>query len=69
MYNLKEGVMKEKTDTVATTFSMSVVLKERAQIYIATYNRMVKEKNEGKRLNLSILVNKVLSEYLDKVNK
>lgn len=61
--------MKGKTETVATTFNMSVKLKEKAQIYVATHNRAVKETGRGDRINLGVLLNKILGEYLDKVNK
>lgn len=57
-----------KETTVATTFNMSVALKERVQIYIATKNRTTKEKKEQKqKINLGVLLNKALTEYLDKV--
>lgn len=67
MYNSKEGKMKRKTDTVATTFNMSVKLKEKAQIYVATHNREIKEKGHGDRINLGIIINKILEDYLNKV--
>jgi len=69
MYNSDEGEMKGKTETVATTFNMSVKLKEKAQIYVATHNRTVKESDKGERINLGIILNKVLEDYLNKVDR
>lgn len=65
MYNSKEDSMKDKN--IATTFNMSVTLKEKAQIYIAKHNKEIRENGHGSRINLGILLNKALKEYLDRV--
>lgn len=55
--------MKNKPKTIATTFNMSVELKEKAQIYIASNNRTIEERGKGDKLNLGILINKVLEQF------
>jgi len=56
-------------NTVATTFNMQVDLKEQAQIYVVTQNRIAKEHGLCEKTNLGILLNKSLEYYLDKTKK
>ena len=59
-----------KNNTVATTFNMLGKLKERAQMYVVTQNSISKEKRGTKpKINLGILLNLALQEYLDRVEK
>jgi hypothetical protein len=64
IYNSGDA-MSGKLKTIATTFNMSVKLKEKAQIYIASSNRAFKEKGIGEKTNLGILINKLLEKFLE----
>jgi len=64
IYNSGDA-MGGKQKTIATTFNMSVKLKEKAQIYIASTNRAFKEKGLGDKTNLGILINKLLEQFLE----
>lgn len=69
MYRIYEDKMEAKKAIVATTFNMSLILKEKAQIHIAKHNRLVKESKSGDRINLGAILNKALKEYLEKADK
>ena len=59
--------MDSKIKTIATAFNMSVVLKEKVQIHIATHNRQVKETSSGDKVNLGKILNTGLELYFKKL--
>jgi len=56
-----------KTPTIATTFKMEVPLKKRVKVYLAKHSDDAELRDNGDKIDMSKLLNKGLSLYLDKL--